>query len=380
MKRIIIFLIVFCMLSILYCINVCASDVNVSSISDELQIEMDSLDNNIDNDVKDILAENNISVENTEGITSVTPLMVIEYIVKQFRDKLNRPVKDFMRMMCIIIVSAVTMNFGDSLSNKSLEKIYGIVSAMLAISVVTSSISSCVSITAETLYSGANFMMGYIPVFAGITASSGCLTAAASYSTVLLLIAEVTVRISSDIIMPVLSVCMSLGIIESVNPTFRLTYITEGITKLIKLLLGIIMTVFIGLLSIQSVIGASSDTIGIKAAKYLAANCIPVVGGAVADAYTTLKSSLGILRGGTGFFGISVIFLTVAPTIVELGITRMFIFVSEIVSDVMGVSSIKTLLKNTSSILSIMLSLVISFSMMLIISTALVMAIGLDVS
>lgn len=380
MKRIIIFFTAFFLFFILSDIKVYASEINMQSVADELQIETDGLDNNIDNDVKAILEENNITAENTEGISAVTPMMVMEYIVEQIRDKLNKPLKDFMRMMCMIIVCAVTMNFGDSLSNKSLEKIYGIVSAMLAISVVTSSISSCVSITSETLYSGANFMMGYIPVFAGITASSGCLTAAASYSTVLLLIAEVTVRISSDIIMPVLSVCMSLGIIESVNPTFRLTSITEGITKLIKLLLGIIMTVFIGLLSIQSVIGASSDTIGIKAAKYLAANCIPVVGGAVADAYTTLKSSLGILRGGTGFFGIAVIFLTVAPTITELGITRMFISVSEIVSDVMGISSIKTLLKNTSSILSMMLSLVISFSMMLIISTALVMAIGLDVS
>ena len=270
MKRIMIFLIAICLFGAVFGIKVKASDNNDSVISDELQVEIDELNNNIDDDVMDILGKNNISAENTEGITSVTPSMVIGYIIEQIKDKLNRPFKDFMHIICIIIVSSLAINFGDSLSDKSLEKIYNIVSAMIAISVVSSSISSCVSITAETLYSGANFMMGYIPVFAGITASSGCFTAAASYSSVLLLIAEVTVRLSSDIIMPVLSVCMSLGIIESVNPNFRLTSITDGITKLIKLLLGIIMTVFIGLLSIQSVIGASSDTIGIKAAKYLA--------------------------------------------------------------------------------------------------------------
>lgn len=53
------------------------------------------------------------------------------------------------------------------------------------------------------------------------------------------------------------------------------------------------MTVFTGLLSIQSIVGTSADTLGVKAAKFVVSNFVPIVGSAVADAYTTMRSGLG---------------------------------------------------------------------------------------
>ena len=211
-------------------------------------------------------------------------------------------------------------------------------------------------------------------------ASSGCVTSAAAYSAVMVVFAEFAASAAANYLMPLVSICTALGIIQSINEAFDLTSITDMISKAVKFILGFIMTVFIGLLSLQSIIGASADTIGVKAAKYLASNCIPVIGGAVADAYTTLKASLGILRGGVGFFGIAVIFVSVVPALIEVVLVKTSFCIAEIISGMFGIKGIKTLLHNSSSVLSMIISLIICFGMMLIISTAVMMMTGLDVS
>lgn len=349
-----------------------------ADIIDELGIDMGSVSDSLPNEVKDKLEENNITADSVDEITAITPADVFKYIFGEIKNKLSYPIKIFAMMLCVITVNAAVNGFSDCLSNKSLEKIYNIVTVLIITSVIAEPISECVELTAETLRSGAEFMICYIPVFSGIAASSGSITSAAAYNTALMLISEAVVWISAEYVMPILSVCMSLGIIEAINPSFQLTSVTESVSKLIKIVLGFVMIIFIGVLSLQSIIGTSADTLGIKAAKYLASNFIPVVGGAVADAYTTIRSSLGILRGGTGFFGIAALFIMTFPVIAEIGIMKLVFDCSDMICGMFGFGNIKIIIKNTSSILAMMLSLMICFTMMLIISTALLMSMGLN--
>ena len=140
------------------------------------------------------------------------------------------------------------------------------------------------------------------------------------------------------------------------------------------------MTIFLGLMSLQSIVGASADTLGVKAAKYMVSNWVPFVGGAIADTYTTVKHSLGLLRGGTGFIGIAVIFIMIMPSLLEVIAMRMIFLAADIIADVFGVSQIRILVKNTGWIMSIIFSLLMCFAVMLIISTTILMLVGLDIS
>ncbi len=378
MKKSVLFAIIFIIFMLLPC-RITASAEEMPS-AEELGIDMEGLGENLPESAEEYMEENGFSVSDTESMTSVSPKDIFGYIVKQFKDKIQYPLTVFLMLAGVIILGSVIDGMSDSISNRSLENVYSLICVLAAAGIIAEPISMCIDSAADTLYSGGDFMIGYIPVFAGITASSGGVTSAVSYTTIVLLVAEAAVQLASGYIMPVVSICMAMGIIESVNPAFNLTSITEAVTKAVKFALGFIMTVFIGLLSIQSIIGASADTIGVKAAKYLASNCIPVVGGAVADAYTTLKASLGILRGGAGFFGIAVIFLTVVPPLVEITAMRLAFAGAEILGDIFGVSRIKTLMKNSSSILSLIFSLLVCFAVMLIISTTLLMMVGLNIS
>ena len=351
-----------------------------AGLSEELGIDTDSLGDNLTPEVREFVDENGLTPDNTEAMTGISPIDMIKYVWNEFRGSLIRPVRVLASLMAVILVAAVIESMEDSISSKPMSKIFGVICVLVSVGIVSSSVSESISTAAEALNSGGTFMLGYVPVFAGITASSGSVTSAVAYNILVLMVAEASVTISGEIIIPSLSVCMAMGIVEAINPDFHLSGITEAIKNVVTFVMGFIMTIFLGLLSLQSIVGASADTLGVKAAKFMVSNFVPVIGGAIADTYTTVKNSLGLLRGGVGFFGIAVIFIMILPPILEVAAMKLMFMAAGVVSELFGVNQVKILLKNTNWILSTVFSILISFSVMLIISTAILMLVGLNIS
>ncbi len=382
MKKIIIALLILIIYPICFNLNVNAEFYHddISNTADELNIDTSGINDNLTPEVRDFIDEHDLTIDNTDEMVKITPKEVFAYVIDQFKLKLISPMKTLAILLAVILVCSVIDGMGDTIANKSTTQIYGIISVLVAVSLIIEPLTSCIFTVTGALNDGGVFMLGYIPVFASITASAGNVTSAVSYNMIVVMISEAAVQLASNFIMPALSICMALGIVEAINPNFSLSGITETIKKVSTFALSFIMTIFIGLLSIQSIVGVSADTLGVKAAKFMVSNCIPVVGGAIADAYSTVRSSLGLLRSGVGFFGIAAIFIMVIPPILEVVAMKLVFIAGEILVDLFGVSRLKVLMKNTSSILSISLSLLVCFSVMLIISTTILMMAGLNIS
>lgn len=353
---------------------------DISEIAGELGIDTDSLSDGLTPEAKDFFAENNIAADNPEAIAEITPRDVFLYVWEEFKKSLSKPLRVLSSLLAVILVAALVEGMEDSIPNKSLSKIFGVICVLISVGIIADSVSESISRAAEALDSGGTFMIGYVPVFAGITASSGGVTSAVAYNMLVLLVAQTTVQLSGETIVPALSVCMAMGIVEAINPGFRLSGITEALKKAVSFIMGFIMTVFIGLLSLQSIVGASADTLGVKAAKYVVSNFIPVIGGAVADTYATVKNSLGLLRGGVGFIGIAAIFIMILPPVLDITAMRLVFGAADVAVELFGLSQIKVLVKNTGWILSAVFSILVCFAVMLIIATAILMLVGLNIS
>ena len=219
MKRIIFVLII---VGSIFFIPFEISAVNESSITDELGIDTQSFNDNLTPDAKHFIEENNLNVENTDAMTQITPSEVLTYIWDTFKSKLIEPLKIFASLLSVMLISIVVNNMEDSLSSKNISGMFGIISVLISVGIITDSVSECIVDTSDTLVSGSEFMIGYVPVFAGITASSGSVTSAAAYNFLIILVSQCASQLFAKIIVPVLSLCMALGIIESIILNFIL--------------------------------------------------------------------------------------------------------------------------------------------------------------
>ncbi|MDE6592385.1 MAG: stage III sporulation protein AE [Oscillospiraceae bacterium] len=324
----------------------------------------------------DFLAENNITPDSTEGVMALSPKTVIAYMWEKLKNSAVAPLKLAGMVFAIVIMSGASYAAADAVNTPGGLKICRTVTVLTAVTIVIPKMESCINSVTTTLSSGGDFMLSYVPVFAGICAASGNVGASAAYSGILLAAAEFAVRAAEKIIMPAASICMAMHIIDAVNPDFSLSSLTGLIKKWCSLLMGFMMTIFTGLLSLQSLVGTAADTVGIKAAKFMVSNFVPVVGGAVAEAYSTMRSGLGMLKGAAGAFGIIALLTVLLPPVLETFCMYLVMTAGQAAAELFGQSELAGFFGGAASVLSITAAVIACFGVLFIVSTLIMMAVG----
>ena len=128
------------------------------------------------------------------------------------------------------------------------------------------------------------------------------------------------------------------------------------------------MTVLLAVLSSQTLLSSAADSVSARAAKLVASNVIPIVGGSVGDTLRTLSSSIGYLKSVCGIGGIVFIILLVLPTLVTLLLTRGVFILAVAVADLVGCENESKLLSELGSVYGVLVAVVTMCSVMFILA------------
>src|SRR5690625_3202405 len=80
--------------------------------------------------------------------------------------------------------------------------------------------------------------------------------------------------------------------------------------------LGVFLTIFLGVMSVQGAAAAIQDGVALKTTKFITGNFIPVVGRTFTEAADTVLSATLLLKNAIGIIGvIIIIFIAVFPAI-----------------------------------------------------------------
>lgn len=347
--------------------------IDPAELYSSLDIDDSGIYSAVPDEAGEILSENGVTMDDAGEFTEISFGEVISYILERFGEKLKYPMKTLGLVIAAAVLSSAVSSFSDTVPDSRLKNIYGMVSVMVTAAVVAVPVSECLNNIAATIKAGGVFMLAYVPVYAGIAASSGAVTSAAVYNMTIIGAAEGAVQLASNIMLPLMSSCMALGIVDGINTQYSLGSITALINKCCTFLIIAVMTIFTGMTSLQSSVGTAADSIGVKAAKLAVSNFIPVVGGALSDTYGTVRSCLGLLRSAAGIYGIAAIALTVLPPALEAAALYLAVNIGCAVSEILGQDRLVKLLKNTSSVIGMALGVLLCFGALLIISTGILM-------
>ncbi len=382
MKKVLTFILAFWFSTLLICFPAAASSENSQDSADEMQSVLDSVDSelqgSIDGDTAKDLDDNGVYADSPESISDFSVSDLIGYIFGKFTGLTGSIFKLIAKVTAAALLCAFVRSVAPE--NGAISSTFSTVTVICALTVMIDQVTECVGLAVDSLQGINTFMLSYIPVYSSIIATSGSPAGGTAYYVTLFTMCELMTLIANKIFMPLMSIVMAISVIEAINPNFSFCHIAGSLKNLVKWLMGVMMTIFVGSLSVQSIIGVSADTVGIKAAKYAVSTFVPVVGGAVSDAYSTVRSSLGIIRSGIGGFGIIVIlFIALRPILLSAAL-KLVTSVCCVISEIMGEKELAHLMNSTSSVLSMCLSIVICTSLVFIISTALLMLASLNLT
>lgn len=298
---------------------------------------------------------------------------IFSSILEAIAENIPKPLTMLVSAAAVIILCALisAMKEGDELSET-----FNTVGVLACSGIICTS-SAAVIQSAKTAIDGfAAFLSVYIPTFGGIMAAGGQTAAAAAYTTVITVAVQVLSQIFSLVIFPLTSCIMGVSVAGAVNPELKINSIAELAKKIVNWGLTFIMTVFTGLLSVQSFVGAAADTVSMKAVKFTVSGAVPIVGGAVSDALSTVKGSIGLIKAATGSYGIIASAVIIAPILISALLYRAAFTAAAAISDALGTSRLTSLIKSAESVIAAVIAVIVCFCLIAVISTAIMLVIG----
>ena len=296
-----------------------------------------------------------------------------EQIISVFTEQADKPLTMFAAVTAVILLASVLSGVSDT-SGGQAAGVYSAVVSLSAAVVVSSYLSDILSVAGTAFNAASDFMLAYIPVFAGVTAAGGHTASASVFSAAALTGIQVLSRLTTSVIIPLSSCMIGISAAGSLDPDLNLDRLCEGIKKFVIWGLGLIMTIFLGILSVQSVITASADNAAMKTLKFAVSSAVPIVGGAVSDALSTVSGSLSLLRSGIGGFGIAAGACMMLPPAVTALCYKFLLFAAGVLCDLFGCGSAGKIIRSGENVMSVVLAALACIFVFITVSSAILLA------
>lgn len=319
----------------------------------------------------DVLYEYDVGFSSDE-LSGISFSGLVNRIAEKTSDISEAPLRLLGTILLIAVITSVLKSFGGGLLGNS-ERLYSSVCTITAVTAIVPPLFNIFSQTLDTVKLSGRFIAVYIPIFSGITAACGNIGSAGVYDISLLAGSELIVQIVNSMLMPILSAVTMLSVAGGAASKTNFSGAVQLMKKLITWGLTISMTLFTGFLTLKCTVAAKADGAATKTARFLISGLVPVVGGAVSDAYATVRSSFDIVRGTVGAGGCIVIILMILPPVLHILAYRAVLWTGAAAADIFGEEQMSGVLKSLDSGLAIAQSVLICYGVMFILCTAILM-------
>ncbi len=333
----------------------------------------DELEGYLPEETREYFKDNNIDPLKSGWTDSLEPKNVFTHILSFLKSGAKGPFAAGSVIVAIILVSSA-LNGMDIRGASSVATGYAV--SLTAAAAVITPIFSVISAGANALKGCAAFMLAFVPVFAVIVASSGAAATSASMSGLLLGACQAVNLIADFVIMPLMGGYLAISIASNVSPLVENSGLASGIKKICYWVMSLLTTVFLGILSIQTAVNASADTLSLKTAKFIIGSSVPMAGTALSEALTTVTASMGMLKTTVGIYGVIACAAVFLPILAELVLWRITFNITATISDLMSVPKISSVLRSADTVLSVLIGIILLTAAMFIISLGVVLAAG----
>ena len=206
--------------------------------------------------------------------------------------------------------------------------------------------------------------------------SAGEAISGTSYCTAMMTAAQTISALSANLFLPLLNIFLGVSVMSSISPRMRLSSLCDMLYKICKWTMTFCMSVFVSVLTFQSVITTRADGAGGRALKFAVSSFVPVVGGALGESLASVRGGLKLLKSGSGvfmIFGIAFMFL---PVLIRCLLWIFSLNISASIGDILGTDSVCKLLRSASKVVSTITAVLLCVMTVFILSTVLILIIG----
>ena len=301
---------------------------------------------------------------------------IFKKILSLFGQEFVDSIKAVGSILVIIVIHSILKSISESLENESISKLIYYVQYILIVTIIMSSFSGIVKLVQDTTNNLVGFMNLLVPLLIALMLYTGSIATSGVLEPIILFMINFIGNIIQTIIIPGVLIFAGLVVISKISNNFQIGKLSKFFQSSIIWFLGIVLTIFVGVVSLEGTLSSSVDGITAKTTKAVVSTAIPVVGKILGDAVDTVLGCGIILKNAVGLIGVIVVIAICIAPILKLAILTITYKLLAGICEPIADKNIVSLIEQVGDIFKIFLAILTTISVLLIIGTALVVKIS----
>ena len=300
------------------------------------------------------LPEGALSNNAEEVGNAVGEMSSFSFLLKTVLSLVGLRLGDCIKLLCsvvgILILSSICRTFCASLKKPEIARAFSLVITLIITVTIFGAGFGTIESTVSYFGTLNTFTSSAVPLMGSLYVMGGNAAAAVATSAGLSLFMTVLEEFVGKSIVPFCGICLALALIGACEGGPRLGGLLTSLKKNYTLALSFLMMLLLAMLSAQTVLGASKDTLAMRSAKFAAGSLIPVVGGSVSELLRSVSAGVGYMRSAVGICGVLLLLLLMLPTLIELLLARATWQICSFFAEILGCDGERRLLDEFASI------------------------------
>lgn len=202
---------------------------------------------------------------------------ILKKILRILGSQTTETLKTLINILVIVLIHSILKSITDGLENGEVSKIVYYVQYILIVTIIMTNFSNILKSVNETIDNLIGFSGSLVPLLITLMAYTGSITTTAVIEPLLLFMIEFIANMIKTLILPVISIITVLIVISKITDRLQINKLGNFLKSSIVWVLGIILTVFVGVVSLEGSLTSSIDGVTAKTAKAAVSSLIPIV-------------------------------------------------------------------------------------------------------
>lgn len=347
-------------------------------VNDQLEVlDLSSFISEGEKYTEEIFPNINIQTLITEGLTGeINNSILYKAILKLLGTEVVSSITMLGSILVIILIHSILKSIGENLGNDSVSKIAYFIEYILIITIILNNFASIIKSIQNTISNLVGFMNTLVPILVSLIIATGQVASGTIIQPMLIFAISFIGNIINLLVLPIITVTMILCVASNISDKVQIGNLAKFFKSSVTWFLGFIITIFVGLLSLEGTLTSSVDGITIKGIKSAASTFIPVVGKALGDSVDTVLGATSLIKNSVGFVGIIIIIGICISPIIKLTILSIMYSLTGAISEPLADKKIVNVINQMAGVFKVLLGVMFFISVLLIVGVALTLKIS----
>jgi len=233
------------------------------------------------------------------------------------------------KLLLVAVVCAILSTIQSAFEQGTVAKVAYFVCFLVVMTLAVGSFKLAISTGLGVIEKMVGFMQVLLPVLLVLLTALGGLTTVSLLQPFLMVFLSTLSIGCQNIVFPFISLTAVLGLANNLSEHFKISQLVSFFKQLTKVGIGFVLTLFIGVITVEGVAGSVIDGVTLRTAKFMTGAFVPVAGNMFADALDAVIGGSLLLKNALGLAGLLILgALVLFPVLKILALAVIYRFAS----------------------------------------------------